>query len=149
MGGFLVPDNTQKILTEICHHFWLKMMVKSGLERKVLKFHSGLQRYLLTCQANSASLGRFFLHWAAAAALKRLVEFQNNKNSRPLFTIQKCWYGVWDLGGVYYLLIRYSEIFIFILFLHSKLHGVMLSIWKNWSYKVMQIVEVIRLAEKK
>ena len=29
---FLVPGNTQKILTEIWHHFWLKMMMKSGLK---------------------------------------------------------------------------------------------------------------------
>ena len=58
--GFLVPGNTQKILTEIWHHFWLKMMMKSGIEKFILKFHGGLQRYLLTCQANSAFLGRFF-----------------------------------------------------------------------------------------
>jgi hypothetical protein len=35
-------------------------MVKSGLEKIILKFHGGFQRYLLTCQANSAFLGRFF-----------------------------------------------------------------------------------------
>ena len=35
-------------------------MVKSSLEKNVLKFHGGLQRCLLTCQANSAFLGRFF-----------------------------------------------------------------------------------------
>ena len=40
--------------------FGLKMMMKSGLEKNILKFHRGLQRYLLTCQANSAFLGRFF-----------------------------------------------------------------------------------------
>ena len=58
-------------------------MVKSGLEF-ILKFTEPLQGYLLTCQANSASLGRF-LHWAAAT-LKGLGEFQNKK-SRPLFAI--------------------------------------------------------------
>ena len=57
---FLVSDNTQKILMEIWHHFWLKMMMKSSLEKIILKFLGGLQRYLLTCQANSALLGRFF-----------------------------------------------------------------------------------------
>ena len=61
------------------------MMVKSGLEFFTLKSYVPLQRYLLTCQANSASLGRFFLLWAAAT-LKELVEFQNKKY-RPLFTI--------------------------------------------------------------
>ena len=58
--------------------FGLKMMVKSGLEKIILKFHMPLQRYLLTCQANSAFLGRFVLHWAAAT-LKGLGEFQNKK----------------------------------------------------------------------
>jgi hypothetical protein len=36
------------------------MIVKSVLEKFILKFHGGLQRYLLNCQANSALLGRFF-----------------------------------------------------------------------------------------
>ena len=47
--------------------FGLKVMVKSGLEKIILKFHVPLQRYLLTSQANSAFLGRFFLHWAVAS----------------------------------------------------------------------------------
>ena len=37
----------------------LKMTVKSGLEF-ILKFIEPLQRYLLSCQANSAILGRYF-----------------------------------------------------------------------------------------
>ena len=37
----------------------LKMMVKSGLEF-ILKLTKPLQRYLLSCQANSAILGRYF-----------------------------------------------------------------------------------------
>ena len=40
--------------------FGLKKMVESGLEFFILKFIESLQRYLLTCQANSAFLGRFF-----------------------------------------------------------------------------------------
>ena len=60
-------------------------MVKSDIEFFILKFTKPLQRYLLICQAKSALLGSFFLHWAAAT-LKGLGEFQN-KNSRPLFTI--------------------------------------------------------------
>ena len=83
---FLVPGNTQKILTDIWHHFWLKMMVKSALEKIILKLHGGLQRYLLTCQANSAFLGRFFCTgqqqqlWRPSWNLKVIF-------SRPLFTI--------------------------------------------------------------
>ena len=37
--------------------FELRMMVKSGLEFLILKFYQPLQRYLLTCQTNSVSLG--------------------------------------------------------------------------------------------
>jgi hypothetical protein len=55
--------------------FGLKMMVKSGLEKIILKFHEPLQRYLLTSQANSAFWADF-LHWVAAT-LKGLLEFQN------------------------------------------------------------------------
>ena len=50
--------------------------MKNALEIFILKFTKPLQRYLLTCQANSALVGRFFLHWAAAT-LKGLGEFQN------------------------------------------------------------------------
>ena len=58
-------------------------MVKSGLEI-ILKFTEPLQRYLLTCQANSALLGRFFCTgqqqlWRGSVYLEI--------NSRPLFTI--------------------------------------------------------------
>ena len=56
---FLEPGNTQKILKEIWHHLGLKMMMKSGLEKNIFKLQGGLQRYLLTCQANSAFLGIF------------------------------------------------------------------------------------------
>ena len=61
------------------------MMVKSGLEL-ILKLTEPLQRYLLSCQANSAILGRYFCTWMAVAILKGLGEFQNKK-SRQLFTI--------------------------------------------------------------
>ena len=37
----------------------LKILVKSGLEF-ILKLIEPLQRYLLSCQANSANLGRYF-----------------------------------------------------------------------------------------
>ena len=51
-------------------------MVKSGL-KFILKFIKPLQGYLLTCQANSAFLGRFFWNWAAAT-LKGLGKFKKN-----------------------------------------------------------------------
>ena len=61
----------------------LKMMVKSGLEF-ILKLTEPLQRYLLSCQANSAILGRYFCTgqqqlWRGSANFK--------VNSRPLITI--------------------------------------------------------------
>ena len=62
----------------------LKMIVKSGLEF-ILKFTEPLQRYLLTCQANSAFLGRFFCTgqqqlWRGSVKFKIIFP-------RPLFTI--------------------------------------------------------------
>ena len=68
----------------------LKMMVKSGL-KFILKFIEPLQRYLLTCQANKALMGRFFgtgqqQRWRGSVNFKI-------KPSRPLFTTilsQKC-----------------------------------------------------------
>ena len=56
------------------------MMMKSGLEKSILKFHGGLQRYLLTCQANSAFLGRFFCTGQPPWNFKIIF-------SRPLFII--------------------------------------------------------------
>ena len=58
-------------------------MVKSGLEF-ILKLTEPLQRYLLSCQANSAILGRYFCTgqqqlWRGSVNFKM--------NSRPLFTI--------------------------------------------------------------
>ena len=63
----------------------LKMMVKSGLECFILKFTEPLQRYLLTCQANSAIMGRFFC--TGQQQLWRGTQDFKIKNSRPLFNI--------------------------------------------------------------
>ena len=59
------------------------MMVKSGLQF-ILKFTEPLQRYLLSCQANSAILGRYF-----CTGLQQLWRGSVNFkiNSRPLSTI--------------------------------------------------------------
>ena len=68
----------------------LKMMVKSGLEF-ILKFTKPLQRYLLTCQANSALMGRFF-GTGQQQLWRDSVNFKIKK-PRPLFTTiltQKC-----------------------------------------------------------
>ena len=61
----------------------LKMIVKSGLEF-ILKLTKPLQRYLLSCQANSAILGRYFCT-GQQQLWRGLVNFKIN--SRPLFTI--------------------------------------------------------------
>ena len=82
--------------------FGLKMMVKSGLEFFILKFTEPLQRYLLTCQANSAFLGRFFCTgqqqlWRGSMNFKI-------KNSRPLFIIIcKPKMSIWRLEILVYL----------------------------------------------
>ena len=62
------------------------MIVKSGLEFFISKFYQPLQSYLLTCQANSAFLGRFFFCTGQQQLWRGLVNFKI-KNSRPLFTI--------------------------------------------------------------
>ena len=64
--------------------FDLKLMVKSGLEFFILKLSEPLQKYLVTCQANSAFLGRFFCTgqqqlWRGSVNFK--IKF-----FRPLFT---------------------------------------------------------------
>ena len=66
-------------------HFWLKMMVKSGLDKNILKFHVPLQRYQLTSQANSAFLGSFFC--TGLQQLWRGTMNFNKKISRPLCSL--------------------------------------------------------------
>ena len=61
----------------------LKIMVKSGLEF-ILKLAEPLQRYLLSCQANSTILGRYFCT-GQQQLWRGSVNFKIN--SRPLFTI--------------------------------------------------------------
>ena len=61
----------------------LQMTVKSGLEL-ILKLTEPLQRYLLSCQANSAILGRYFFT-GQQQLWRGSVNFKIN--SRPLFTI--------------------------------------------------------------
>ena len=62
----------------------LKMMVKRGVELFILKFSEPLQRYLLTCQANSTFLGRFF-YTGQQQPWTSLQNFKI-KSSTPLFT---------------------------------------------------------------
>ena len=63
----------------------LKMMVKSGLEF-ILKLTEPLQRYLLSCQANSANLGRYFCtgqqqllsgHFSQKQAKTKVIKIEN------------------------------------------------------------------------
>ena len=63
--------------------FSWKVIVKSGLEF-IFKLTESLQRYLLTCQANSALMGRFF-GTGQQQLWRGSVNFKIN--SRPLFTI--------------------------------------------------------------
>ena len=82
---FLVPCNTQKILTKIWHHFLIKMMMKSGLEKNILKFHGPLQSCCCPVQKNLP-------RWAELAWLVSRYLWRGTWNfkiffSRPLFTI--------------------------------------------------------------
>ena len=57
------------------------MLLKSGLDFLILKLNKPLQRYLVTCQANSAFLDWFFCTGQQQLwSLKGLVQFQNKKN---------------------------------------------------------------------
>ena len=64
---FLVPDNTQKILTEIWHHFWLKSGGEKGSRKNYFKIPRWPSELLLPSAKKSAQKGWIF--------------------SRPLFTI--------------------------------------------------------------
>ena len=88
----VIPHTTQngqnkqsKMLTLETTIFGLKMLVKNGLEFSILKFYVPHQKYLLTCQANSAVLGRFFC--TGQQQLGRGTQDFKIKNSRLLFTI--------------------------------------------------------------
>ena len=75
----LVPINTQKNLSEIWHHFWLQMMVNSGLEKKYFE----IQQWPSEIPANLP--GQFSLPgqqqlWRPSWNLKIFF-------SKPLFTI--------------------------------------------------------------
>ena len=82
---FLVPDNTQKILTEIWHHFWLKMMMKNGLEKIILKFHDGLQS--CCCPVQKILPRKAELAWQVSRYLWRPPCNFKIIFSRPLFII--------------------------------------------------------------
>ena len=56
--------------------FDIKITVKIGLDFFILKFTEPLQKYLLTCQANSAFLGRFFCTVQQQLWMKGFGEFQ-------------------------------------------------------------------------
>ena len=56
--GFWCQTIHKKFLRRFDNISGLKMMMKSGLENVTLKFHGGLQRFLLTCQTNSAFLDK-------------------------------------------------------------------------------------------
>ena len=56
-----------------------RTMVESGLEFFIFKSYVPLQGYLLTCQVNSAILGRFFCTGQQQQQKKGHVGFQNKK----------------------------------------------------------------------
>ena len=66
--------------------FGLKIMMKSGVEFFITKLNEPLQRYLITCQANSVFMGWFF-YTGPQQLWSCLFNFKiKKKKSRPLFT---------------------------------------------------------------
>ena len=66
---FLYDSDATRLKSQVLkkNHFWVKNEgEKWYIFFVILKFYLPLQSYLLTCQANSAFPGSFFLHWAAA-----------------------------------------------------------------------------------
>ena len=62
------------------------MMVKSGLVFFYFEILLAPSELPANLPGQFSLSGQLFLHWAAAT-LKGLVEFQNKKKTRPLFTI--------------------------------------------------------------
>jgi hypothetical protein len=68
--------------------FGLKMIVKSGPEFFILKLNEPLQRYLLTCQANSAFHGRFVFALGSSNSEGAFFNLKI-KNSKPKIVISR------------------------------------------------------------
>ena len=54
---FLVPGNTKKILTEICHHFWLKNDVEKWSRKKYFEIPRAPSELLLPSAEKAAQKG--------------------------------------------------------------------------------------------
>ena len=66
--------------------------MKNGLDF-FLKSTEPLQRYLLTCLANSAFLGRFFaLGSSNSEGVSRISKLKVLDHLSPSFLAQKCWF---------------------------------------------------------
>ena len=116
--------------------FWLKNDGKSGLESNILKFHGGLQRYLLTCQANSALLGRFFYTgqqrlWRPSWNLKTIF-------SRQLFSIIFKPKMVSNLRKNFLCIVWYQKPTVYFPFLVNK---------ANWLWRIVKSRVLERLRE--
>ena len=92
---FLVPGITQKILTEIWHHFWLKMMIKSGLEKNILKFHQPLQSCCCPVQKNLPRKCFFLDHFSPSFLSQKYCQI-----SVRIFCVMS---GTRNLQWIYYL----------------------------------------------
>ena len=74
---FLVPGNTQKILTEIWNHFWLKNDDEKWSRKNYFEIPPWPSEIPANLPGQFSLSGQIFLHWAAAT-LKAIVEFWNN-----------------------------------------------------------------------
>jgi hypothetical protein len=69
-----VPGNIQKILTEICHHFWLKNDGEKWPRKKYFEIPRWPSKIPANLTGQFSLSGQIFLHWAAAT-LKAIIEF--------------------------------------------------------------------------
>ena len=80
-----MPDNTQKILTDIWHYFWIKCDGEKWSRKNTLKLHNGLQSCYCPVQKNlpkEAELARQVSRYLWRPPLNFKMIF-----SKPLFTI--------------------------------------------------------------
>ena len=86
-----MPGNTQKILTKIWHHIWLKNDGEKWSRKNYFEIPRWPSEITANLSGQFSLSGQIFLHWIAAT-LKAIVEFWNDflTTFSQSFSSQKC-----------------------------------------------------------
>ena len=86
-----MPGSTQKILTEIWHHIWLKNDGEKWSRKNYFEIPRWPSEITANLSGQFSLSGQIFLHWIAAT-LKAIVEFWNDflTTFSQSFSSQKC-----------------------------------------------------------